>query len=173
MNDEKARQWVIQCMKKAGLEVVTDKAEMERVLGEPAEDAYDRELLQKMVFSYEEGESPPDLSPSVVSYRGRNGEPQEMYTVKFYGNRPKDYIPKRIGKAYKLMEQWPDGTLHALFAGTQEVHPMNEWNWAKGFVPDETLEDGKNYSGIKSMKLAPRFGWHMGTGVPSTHCVCQ
>lgn len=169
MDDEKAKKFVLKCLKDAGIHVVTDTKEMERVLGESLDDAYQGEAIQKMVLSYEEGTKPPDLSPSSISFRDKHGNEKEMYTVKFYGNRPKDYIPKKLGKAYKLMEQWPDGTLHALFAGTQEIHKMNEWNWAKGFVPDEPKSNDKNFKGIQSMNLAPRFGWHMGTGVPSTH----
>ena len=169
MDDEKAKKFVLKCLKDAGIRVVTDTDEMERVLGESLDNHYQGEAIQKMVLSYEEGSVPPDLSPASISFLDRNGKQKEMYTVKFFGNRPKDYVPKKLGKAYKLMEQWPDGTLHALFAGTQEVHPMGEWNWAKGFVPDEPKSADKNFKGIQSMKLAPRFGWHMGTGVPSTH----
>lgn len=169
MDDEKAKKFMFKCLKGAGIHVVTDPEEMERVLGESLDDAYQGEAIQKMVLSYEEGTTPPDLSPSSISFLDKHGNEKEMYTVKFYGNRPKDYIPKKLGKAYKLMEQWPDGTLHALFAGTQEVHKMNEWNWAKGFVPDAPKSNDKNFKGIQSMNLAPRFGWHMGTGVPSTH----
>lgn len=169
MDEEKAKQYLLKCLKRAGVPVIMNKQEMERILSESTEDAYEHVLLQKMVFSYEEGSAKPDLSPSTVSFLDKNGNEKAMYSVKFYGNRPKGYIPKRIGKAYKLMEQWPDGTLHALFAGTQETYPMNQWDWAKGFVPDEPKSTDKNYRGIQSMNLAPRFGWHMGTGVPSTH----
>lgn len=169
VDEEQAKQYLIDCLKDAGIPVVMDKGEMERVLGESAEAAYQGKLLQKMVLSYAEGDRAPDLTPASVSFVGRNGKEKQMYSVRFYGDRPKDYIPKKLGKAYKLMEQWPDGTLHALFVGTQETHPVSEWNWAKGFVPDELAGNDKNYDGIKKMKLAPRFGWHMGTGVPSTH----
>lgn len=169
MDNKQAKKYILKCLKQAGLSVVTDRKEMERILGKAKEDAYQGALLQKMVLSYAEGERLPNLAPSSVSFLGRNGKKQEMYTIRFYGDRPKDYIPEKLGKAYKLMEEWPDGTLHALFAGTQETHPMNEWNWAKGFVPDEPDSKDNNYKGIQKMKLAPRFGWHMGTGVPSTH----
>ena len=169
MDTEQAKKYILECMKDAGIPVVMDKAEMERVLGEAADSAYRDKLLQKMVLSYAEGTRAPDLTPSSVSFIGKDGKEKKMYSVRFYGDRPKDYIPKKLGKAYKLMEQWPDGTLHALFAGTQETHPMNEWNWAKGFVPDEPKDKDTNFKGIQTMHLAPRFGWHMGTGVPSTH----
>ena len=169
MDTEQAKKYILECMKDAGIPVVMDKAEMERVLGESADAAYRGKLLQKMVLSYAEGTRAPDLMPSSVSFIGKDGEEKKMYSVRFYGDRPKDYIPKKLGKAYKLMEQWPDGTLHALFAGTQETHPMKEWNWAKGFVPDEPKDKDTNFKGIQTMHLAPRFGWHMGTGVPSTH----
>lgn len=169
MDTEQAKKYILECMKDAGIPVVMDKAEMERVLGESADAAYRDKLLQKMVLSYAEGTRAPDLTPSSVSFIGKDGKEKKMYSVRFYGDRPKDYIPKKLGKAYKLMEQWPDGTLHALFAGTQETHPMNEWNWAKGFVPDEPKDKDTNFKGIQTMHLAPRFGWHMGTGVPSTH----
>lgn len=169
MDTEQAKKYILECMKDAGIPVVMDKAEMERVLGESADAAYRGKLLQKIVLSYAEGTRAPDLMPSSVSFIGKDGEEKKMYSVRFYGDRPKDYIPKKLGKAYKLMEQWPDGTLHALFAGTQETHPMKEWNWAKGFVPDEPKDKDTNFKGIQTMHLAPRFGWHMGTGVPSTH----
>lgn len=169
MDTEQTKKYIIECLREAGIPVVMDKAEMERVLGEAADSAYRDKLLQKMVLSYAEGTRAPDLTPSSVSFIGKDGKEKKMYSVRFYGDRPKDYIPKKLGKAYKLMEQWPDGTLHALFAGTQETHPMNEWNWAKGFVPDEPKDKDTNFKGIQTMHLAPRFGWHMGTGVPSTH----
>lgn len=169
MDTEQAKKYIIECLREAGIPIVMDKAEMERVLGEAADSAYRDKLLQKMVLSYAEGTRAPDLTPSSVSFIGKDGKEKKMYSVRFYGDRPKDYIPKKLGKAYKLMEQWPDGTLHALFAGTQETHPMNEWNWAKGFVPDEPKDKDTNFKGIQTMHLAPRFGWHMGTGVPSTH----
>lgn len=169
MDTEQAKKYIIECLREAGIPIVMDKAEMERVLGEAADSAYRDKLLQKMVLSYAEGTRVPDLTPSSVSFVGKDGKEKKMYSVRFYGDRPKDYIPKKLGKAYKLMEQWPDGTLHALFAGTQETHPMEEWNWAKGFVPDEPKDKDANFKGIQTMNLAPRFGWHMGTGVPSTH----
>ena len=141
----------------SGLKVVTDVDEMKRVLGESLNQSYNDNLIQKLIISYEEGDKAPDLTLKKQDYNGK-----QMYGVAFIGNRPKNYIPKKIGKAYKLMEQWPDGSLHALFAGTDKAYKIGEWNWAQGFTPDEA-------GGIKSMKLAPRYGWHMGTGVPATH----
>lgn len=169
MQDKDAFDFVLSCLQESGVKVIMDKAKMEDALAQSGADAMQDELIQKLVFSYAEGDRAPDLTPSSVTFKDKDGKESTMYSVKFYGDRPKDYVPKKIGKAYKLMEQWPDGTLHALFAGTQEVHAMHEWNWAKGFVPDEGSPADKNFKGIKTMKLAPRFGWHMGTGVPSTH----
>ena len=148
---------VLNMIRGAGLKVVTDVDEMKRVLGESLNQSYNNNLIQKLIISYEEGDKAPDLTLKKQDYNGK-----QMYGVAFIGNRPKNYIPKKIGKAYKLMEQWPDGSLHALFAGTDKAYKIGEWNWAQGFTPDEA-------GGIKSMKLAPRYGWHMGTGVPATH----
>lgn len=148
---------VLNMIRGAGLKVVTDVDEMKRVLGESLNQSYNDNLIQKLIISYEEGDKAPDLTLKKQDYNGK-----QMYGVAFIGNRPKNYIPKKIGKAYKLMEQWPDGSLHALFAGTDKAYKIGEWNWAQGFTPDEA-------GGIKSMKLAPRYGWHMGTGVPATH----
>lgn len=148
---------VLNMIRGSGLKVVTDVDEMKRVLGESLNQSYNNNLIQKLIISYEEGDKAPDLTLKKQDYNGK-----QMYGVAFVGNRPKNYIPKKIGKAYKLMEQWPDGSLHALFAGTDKSYKIGEWNWAQGFTPDEA-------GGIKSMKLAPRYGWHMGTGVPATH----
>ncbi len=148
---------VLNMIRGAGLKVVTDVDEMKRALGESLNQSYNDSLIQKLIISYEEGDKAPDLTLKKQDYNGK-----QMYGVAFIGNRPKNYIPKKIGKAYKLMEQWPDGSLHALFAGTDKTYKIGEWNWAQGFTPDEA-------GGIKSMKLAPRYGWHMGTGVPATH----
>ena len=157
MTDEKVVQYIIDCIKAAGIEVITDKGAMDSILGEPINQAYASDVLQKYVITYAEGNRAPDLSPRSIVLKDSNGKEKTMYSVQFYGDRPKDYVPKSINKAYKLMEQWPDGSLHALFAGTETPYPMQEWDWAKGFSADE----------IKGMKLAPRYGWHMGTGVPS------
>lgn len=157
MTEEKLIDFTLEAIRSAGIEVVTDKAEMDAILGASVDDAYNSAMLQKCVITYAEGERAPDLSPREITLKNSQGKDTSMYTVQFYGDRPKNYIPKTIGKAYKLMEQWPDGSLHALFAGTDKAYPLGEWDWAKGFSHDE----------IKGMKLAPRYGWHMGTGVPS------
>lgn len=161
-NPNKARQAaqaksIVGMIKKAGIKVVTDAAKIKEVLGDSLKNAYEDSRIQKLIISYKEGEKAPDLT---LVKRTINGK--DMWGVAFVGEKPKNYIPKKIGKAYKLMEMWPDGSLHALFAGTDKAYKIGEWNWAQGFTPDEA-------GGIKSMKLAPRYGWHMGTGVPATH----
>ena len=157
MTEEKMVEDIIGCIRAAGIDVVTDRSAMDSILGESLEGAYRSEMLQKYVITYAEGNRAPDLAPRSIVLKDGNGKEKNMYSVQFYGDRPKDYVPKSVNKAYKLMEQWPDGSLHALFAGTETPYPMQEWDWAKGFSQDE----------IKGMKLAPRYGWHMGTGVPS------
>lgn len=117
--------------------------------------AADDALFQ--IFEYEEGDAAPDLTFTEKEINGK-----KMYGVAFEGQRPKDYKPSKVGKAYKLMELWPDGTLHPLFAGTKRSYAIGDWYWASGYSPDEP-------GGVKSMNLAPRYGWHMGIGLPATY----
>ena len=153
---EKGQQ-LISLIRNAGVRVVTNKVEMERVLGEEVQKASDDDVIQKLVISYPEGTRVPDLTLVKQTLNGK-----DMYGVAFVGEKPKGYVPKKIGKAYKLMELYPDGTLHALFAGVEKSHKLGNWNWAQGFTPDEK-------GGVKTMSLAPRYGWHMGTGVPASY----
>lgn len=161
MNETEAKERILLALRHAGIPIVTDKAAMELVLGESLQDKALAACLQKQIITYAEGEREPDLHLVPLSIKDTKGKDVLMYGVAFYGDRPKGYIPKEIGKAYKLMEQWPDGTLHALFAGAQNrTYELGKWNWAEGFSRDES-------KGQMAQNLAPRYGWHMGTGVPS------
>ena len=171
---------LVEMIKRTGIDVVTDKDEMQRVLGEPLDEAIAEQNVEKLIIKYPEGDRAPDLSIVMGNIRDENGkdvlqwkqrgkfEPQ--YTVAFAGEKPKKYKPKKVGKAYKLMEQWEDGSLHPLFAGAGKSYKLGEWHWAEGFIPD-TQESTANDDmlQVKEMKLAPRYGWHMGTGLPATH----
>lgn len=152
-----AAEQALHVLRNSGIEVITDTAEMERVLGKSLEQSATDDAIQKMIVTYEEGNKVPDLT---LTEREINGK--TMYGVAFVGQRPKNYVPKKIGKAYKLMELHPDGTIHALFAGTGKAFEIGKWNWAEGFSPDEK-------GAVKQMNLAPRYGWHMGTGVPASY----
>ena len=152
-----AAEQALRVLRNSGIEVITDTAEMERVLGKSLEQSATDDAIQKMIVTYEEGNKVPDLT---LTEREINGK--TMYGVAFVGQRPKNYVPKKIGKAYKLMELHPDGTIHALFAGTGKAFEIGKWNWAEGFSPDEK-------GAVKQMNLAPRYGWHMGTGVPASY----
>ena len=156
-SDKAVGQQLINLIQNAGIEVITDKAEIKRVLGESLNKAAKDDAVQKLIISYREGEQAPDLT---ITKQNVNGK--DMYGVAFVGEKPKNYVPKKIGKAYKLMEMYPDGTLHALFAGVEKAHKIGEWNWAQGFTPEEK-------GAVKTMNLAPRYGWHMGTGVPASY----
>ena len=161
MTDEQAKNMILRAIHNAGVEVVTDKQVMESVLGECLRDKTAAACIEKQVITYAEGERQPDLHMVPLSIKDAKGKDQLMYGVAFYGDRPKGYVPKQTGKAYKLMEQWPDGTLHALFAAAnRREYKLGEWNWAEGFSRDES-------QGELARHLAPRYGWHMGTGVPS------
>ena len=116
MTDEQAKNMILRALHNAGVEVVTDKQVMESVLGESLRDKTAAACIEKQVITYAEGERQPDLHMVSLSIKDAKGKDQLMYGVAFYGDRPKGYVPKQTGKAYKLMEQWPDGTLHALFA---------------------------------------------------------
>ena len=163
MENKELYENLIQIIREAGIPVVTDPQQIRDALdGQLMRDNLLDATIQKMIYSYEEGNDPPDLSPRRIDIEDKNGRPQKMYSVAFCGKRPKDYTPTKVGKAYKLMEQWPDGTLHALFAGTNKTYDLGKWNWAQGFTRDEQIGD-------MAKGLAPRYGWHMGTGVPATH----
>lgn len=113
-------------------------------------------LIGKEKMNYEEGNTPPDLT-LVEVYNERTGKTET--TIKFVGNKPKDYVPKKIAYCYKLFEQHPDGTLHALFAGASDATPIGEWQYAQGFPYTD--------SGVKGMNLRERYGWHLSAGLPS------
>lgn len=162
MNDTEAAEFLLRCLEKSGIPVVTDPQTMAEALnGTSFADAAKRAVIQREVLTYAEGEREPDLTPTTITIKDKNGNDVPMYSVKFYGDRAKGYVPKTVGTAYKLMEQWPNGTLHALFAGANKrTYRLGEWNWAEGFSRDES-------KGQLAQGLAPRYGWHMGTGVPS------
>ena len=113
-------------------------------------------LIGKEVMFYEEGDRKPDLT-LVEVVNERTGKTET--TVKFIGDMPKDYIPQKVAYCYKLFEQHPDGTLHALFAGASNATPIGEWQYAKGFPYTD--------SGVKGMDLRERYGWHLSAGLPS------
>lgn len=161
MTDEEAKTFIFRALQHAGVPVVTDADQMELALGDNAEEARKAVCIQKQVVTYAEGDRQPDLHMVPISIQDAKGKEQIMYGVAFSGEKPKDYIPKTVGKAYKLMEQWPDGTLHALFAAARKrSYSLGAWNYAEGFSRDES-------EGTLAKGLAPRYGWHMGTGVPS------
>ena len=113
-------------------------------------------LIGKEVMLYEEGDRKPDLT-LVEVFNERTGKTET--TVKFIGDMPKDYIPQKVAYCYKLFEQHPDETLHALFAGASNATPIGEWQYAKGFPYTD--------SGVKGMNLRERYGWHLSAGLPS------
>lgn len=113
-------------------------------------------LIGKEVMVYKEGDAKPDLT-LVKLYNERTGKTET--TVKFVGDKPEGYIPKKIAYCYKLFEQHPDGTLHALFAGASNATPVGEWQYAQGFPYTD--------SGVKGMNLRERYGWHLSAGLPS------
>ena len=142
MGNKELYENLLQIIRESGIPLVTDPQQIQDALnGQSLNDNLLDTVIQKLIYSYEEGNTPPDLSPRMVDIADKNGKPQKMYSVAFCGNRPKDYTPTKVGKAYKLMEQWPDGTLHALFAGTGKVYALGEWNWAQGFTRDEQVGD--------------------------------
>lgn len=105
MTDEQAKDMILRAIQNAGVEVVTDKQVMESVLGESLWNKTVAACIEKQVITYAEGERKPDLHMVPLSVKNARGKNQLMYGVAFYGDRPKDYVPKQIGKAYKLMEQ--------------------------------------------------------------------
>ena len=112
--------------------------------------------IGKELLVYEEGDMEPDLT-LVEMVNERTGKTET--TIKHFGQKPKNYVPKRIAYCYKLFEQHPDGSLHALFAGARSATPIGEWQYAKGFpYTDE---------GVKGMNLRERYGWHLSAGLPS------
>ena len=118
------------------------------------EESYSK-IGKEMMF-YAEGDRKPDLT-LVEVYNERTGKTET--TVKFVGDKPKGYVPKKIAYCYKLFEQHPDGTLHALFAGASNATPVDEWVYSKGFPYTD--------SGVKGMNLRERYGWHLSAGLPS------
>ena len=112
--------------------------------------------IGKEMMAYAEGDRKPDLT-LVEVYNERTGKTET--TIKFVGDKPKDYIPRKIAYCYKLFEQHPDGTLHALFAGASNATPVGEWVYSKGFPYTD--------SGVKGMNLRERYGWHLSAGLPS------
>ena len=114
------------------------------------------EGIGKEMLYYEEGNLAPDLT-LVETVNERTGKTET--TIKHYGQKPKGYIPKKIAYCYKLFEQHPDGTLHALFAGAKGATPIGEWQYAQGFPYTD--------AGVKGMNLRERYGWHLSAGLPS------
>ena len=114
------------------------------------------ESIGKELMYYEEGDLAPDLT-LVETINDRTGNKE--ITIKHHGQKPKNYVPKKIAYCYKLFEQHPDGTLHALFAGASNAVPLNEWRYAQGFP--------RNDAGVKGMNLRERYGWHLSAGLPS------
>ena len=113
-------------------------------------------LIGKELLAYEEGDMAPDLT-LVETFNERTGKTET--TIKHYGQKPNGYIPKKIAYCYKLFEQHPDGTLHALFAGARSATPIGEWQYAQGFPYTD--------DGVKGMNLRERYGWHLSAGLPS------
>ncbi len=74
MTDEKVVQGIIDCIKAAGIEVITDKGAMDSILGEPINQAYASDVLQKYVITYAEGNRAPDLSPRSIVLPDSNGK---------------------------------------------------------------------------------------------------
>lgn len=114
------------------------------------------EAIGKEILYYEEGDLAPDLT-LVETINDRTGKKE--VTIKHYGQKPKDYVPKKIAYCYKLFEQHPDGSLHALFAGAKNAVPIGEWRYAQGFP--------RNDAGVAGMDLRERYGWHLSAGLPS------
>lgn len=112
--------------------------------------------IGKEMLGYQEGNRKPDLT-LVEVYNDRTGKTET--TIKFVGDKPKGYIPQKIAYCYKLFEQHPDGTLHALFAGASNATPIGEWIYSQGFPYTD--------SGVKGMNLRERYGWHLSAGLPS------
>lgn len=112
--------------------------------------------IGKEHLSYEEGDLAPDLT-LVETFNERTGKTET--TIKHFGQKPKDYVPKRISYCYKLFEQHPDGSLHALFAGAKGATPIGIWQFAQGFPYTD--------AGVKGMNLRERYGWHLSAGLPS------
>ena len=113
-------------------------------------------MIGKELLTYEEGDLPPDLT-LVETVNERTGLTET--TIKHFGQKPKNYVPKKIAYCYKLFEQHPDGTLHALFAGATKETPVGVWQYAQGFPYTD--------AGVKGMNLRERYGWHLSAGLPS------
>ena len=113
-------------------------------------------MIGKELLTYEEGNAAPDLT-LVETLNERTGKTET--TIKHFGQKPRDYVPKKIAYCYKLFEQHPDGTLHALFAGAKGETPIGVWQYAQGFPYTD--------AGVKGMNLRERYGWHLSAGLPS------
>lgn len=112
--------------------------------------------IGKETLQYAEGNKQPDLT-LVEIVNERTGKKEK--TITHYGDKPKGYVPKKIAYCYKLFEQHPDGSLHALFAGAGDGQPIGEWIYAQGFPYTD--------SGVNGMNLRERYGWHLSAGLPS------
>lgn len=66
MTEEKMVEDIIDCIRAAGIDVVTDRSAMDSILGESLEGAYRSEMLQKYVITYAEGNRAPDLAPRSI-----------------------------------------------------------------------------------------------------------
>lgn len=128
MTDEQAKDMILRAIQNAGVEVVTDKQVMESVLGESLWNKTVAACIEKQVITYAEGERKPDLHMVPLSVKNARGKNQLMYGVAFYGDRPKDYVPKQIGKAYKLMNSGRTAR------STRSLPPQTKGstNWASG-----------------------------------------
>lgn len=165
---------VMDMLANANINVVTDKKAMAEALAGDLQQESAADKVEKLIISYPEGDRAPDLTTKIAPLTDAQGNviyDKPMYTVAFYGEKPKGYKPKKVGKAYKLMEMWPDGTLHPLFAGVTKSFKLGEWNWAQGFAVDknDNADAKADTSNVRGMKLAPRYGWHMGTGLPASY----
>ena len=114
-------------------------------------------------FAYDEGDRLPDLTPVETQYRKWDDKIKDFkwvkdVTIRFAGDRPKNYVPRRVGRAYKVMEMWPDGTVHPLFAGADVPIEFGNWQWGKGYKVDGM---------VKTMGLRPRYAWHISTLLPT------
>lgn len=114
------------------------------------------------VYRYEEGDKKPGTKYVQKKINGRL-----YWVLEETGQKPEGYVPSRIGTAYKLMEvevdkdgkAIPGGEIKALFAGDVS-YELGKWQFAEGFDNEE--------AGLQEdMNLDPRFGWHLGTGIPS------
>lgn len=143
------------------LEAAVQHSEREDGLVNPDGITYDG--IGERYFAYDEGNRPPDLTPVETQFRKWDDKAKAYkyvkdVTIRFAGDRPKGYIPARVGKAYKVMEMWPDGTVHPLFAGADTPIEFGNWQWGKGYQVEGL---------VKTMGLRPRYAWHISTLLPT------